>query len=131
MTKRSHETATSSRVIAAMHYWDRSVAKGCRGRRKGYGAHIAIYYFPPPNLGASDGPQNTALSPHISTRGSVPTHYHTRLHPHKLSDEAPSPHITTRGSVPAHYHTKLRPHTLPHEAPSPHITTRGSILTHV
>ncbi|CAJ0947627.1 unnamed protein product, partial [Ranitomeya imitator] len=71
-----------------------------------------------------------APSPHITTRGSVPTHYHARLLPHTLPQEAPSPHIITRGSVPTHYHTRLCPHTLPHEAPSPHITTRGSIPTH-
>ncbi|CAJ0945010.1 unnamed protein product, partial [Ranitomeya imitator] len=77
--------------------------------------------------------------PHITTRGCVPTHYHTRLHPHTLPYEASSSHITTRGCVPPHYHTRLHPHTLPHEAPSPtlpheaaspHITTRGSIPTH-
>ncbi|CAJ0939416.1 unnamed protein product [Ranitomeya imitator] len=71
-----------------------------------------------------------APSPHITTRGSVPTHYHTKLRPHTLPHEAPSPHITTRGSVPTHYHMRLCPHTLPHEAPSAHITTRGSVLTH-
>ncbi|CAJ0938649.1 unnamed protein product, partial [Ranitomeya imitator] len=71
-----------------------------------------------------------APSPHITTRGSVPTHYHTRLRPPTLPHEAPSPHITTRGSVPTHYHMRLRPHTLPHEAPSPHITTRGSVPPH-
>ncbi|CAJ0952116.1 unnamed protein product [Ranitomeya imitator] len=62
-----------------------------------------------------------APSSHITTRGSVLTHYHTRLRPHTLPHEAPSSHITTRGSVPTHY---------THEAPSPHITTRGSVLTH-
>ncbi|CAJ0967625.1 unnamed protein product [Ranitomeya imitator] len=91
----------------------------------------------------------TKLRPHITTRGCVlthyhtrprPPHYHTRLRPHTLPHEAPSPHIstrgfpsphiTTRGSIPTHYHTRLRPHTLPCEAPSPHITTRGSVLTH-
>ncbi|CAJ0942090.1 unnamed protein product [Ranitomeya imitator] len=89
-----------------------------------------------------------APSPHITTRGSFPTHYHTRLRPHSLPHEAPSPtlpheapspHITTRGSVPTHYHmrlrpphyhTRLRPRTLPHEARSPHITTRGSVPPH-
>ncbi|CAJ0948248.1 unnamed protein product [Ranitomeya imitator] len=88
-------------------------------------------------------------SPHIITRGSVLTHYHTWLRPHTLPHEAPSSHITTRGSLPTHYphkvpsphiitrgsvlthyHTWLRPHTLPHEAPSSHITTRGSLPTH-
>ncbi|CAJ0950063.1 unnamed protein product [Ranitomeya imitator] len=68
-----------------------------------------------------------APSPHITTRGSVPAHYHTRLRPHTLPHEAPSPHITTRGSILTHYHTRLRPHTLPHEAPSLHINTQGSI----
>ncbi|CAJ0962574.1 unnamed protein product [Ranitomeya imitator] len=76
------------------------------------------------------GNYRPAPSPHITTRGSVLTHYHTRLCPHTLPHDAPSPHITTRGSVPTHYHTRLRQHTLPHEAPSPHITTRGSIPTH-
>ncbi|CAJ0968820.1 unnamed protein product [Ranitomeya imitator] len=71
-----------------------------------------------------------APSTHITTRGSVPAHYHTRLRPHTLPHDAPSSHITTRGSVPAHYHTRLHPHTLPHEAPSPHITTQWSVLTH-
>ncbi|CAJ0918503.1 unnamed protein product, partial [Ranitomeya imitator] len=64
-----------------------------------------------------------ALSLHITTRCSVPPHYHTKLRPHTLPHEAPSPHITTRGSVPTHYHTRLRPHTLTHKALSPHITT--------
>ncbi|CAJ0960662.1 unnamed protein product [Ranitomeya imitator] len=67
-----------------------------------------------------------AASPHITTRGCVPTHYHTRLRPHTLPHEAASPHITTRGFILTHYHTRLCPHTLPHEAASPHITTRGS-----
>ncbi|CAJ0929255.1 unnamed protein product, partial [Ranitomeya imitator] len=71
-----------------------------------------------------------APSPHITTRGSIHTHYHMRLRPHTLSHEALSPHITTRGSVPPHYHMRLRPHTLPYEAQSPQITTRGSVLTH-
>ncbi|CAJ0943094.1 unnamed protein product, partial [Ranitomeya imitator] len=71
-----------------------------------------------------------APSPHITTRASVPTHYHARLRPPTLPREAPSTHITTRGSIQTHYHTRLRPHTLPHEAPSPHITTRGSVPTH-
>ncbi|CAJ0962813.1 unnamed protein product [Ranitomeya imitator] len=61
---------------------------------------------------------------------ALPPHYHTKLRPHTLPNEAPSPHITTRGCVPTHYHTRLRPHIIPHEAPSPHITTRGSIPTH-
>ncbi|CAJ0960258.1 unnamed protein product, partial [Ranitomeya imitator] len=71
-----------------------------------------------------------AASTHIATRGSVPTHYHTRLRPHTLPHEAASTHIATRGSVPTHYHTRLRPHTLPHEAASTHIATRGSVPTH-
>ncbi|CAJ0966744.1 unnamed protein product, partial [Ranitomeya imitator] len=71
-----------------------------------------------------------ALSPHITTQGSVSTHYHTRLRPHTLPHKAPPLHITTRGSVPTHYHMRLHPHTLPHEALSPPITTRGSIPTH-
>ncbi|CAJ0967919.1 unnamed protein product [Ranitomeya imitator] len=74
--------------------------------------------------------KHEAPSPHITTRGSIHTHYHMRLRPHTLPHEAPSPHITTRGSVPTHYHTMLRPHTLPHEAPSPHITTRGCVSPH-
>ncbi|CAJ0958396.1 unnamed protein product [Ranitomeya imitator] len=74
--------------------------------------------------------QSKAPSSHITTRGSILTNYHMRLHPQTLTHEAPSPHITTRGSIPTHYHTRLHPRTLPHEAPSPHITTRGSILTH-
>ncbi|CAJ0961923.1 unnamed protein product [Ranitomeya imitator] len=72
----------------------------------------------------------TAPSSHITTRGSVPIHYHTKLRPHTLPHEAPSPHITTRGSVPTHYRMRLCPHTLPHKAPSPHISTRGSVPTH-
>ncbi|CAJ0930520.1 unnamed protein product, partial [Ranitomeya imitator] len=68
--------------------------------------------------------------PHITTRGSVPQHYHTRLRSPTLPHEAPFPHITTRGSVPPHYHTRFRSPTLPHEAPFPHITTRGSVPPH-
>ncbi|CAJ0933413.1 unnamed protein product, partial [Ranitomeya imitator] len=74
--------------------------------------------------------KNHAPFPHTTTRGSVTSHYHTRLRPDTLPQEAPFPHITTRGSVTSHYHTRLRPNTLPQEAPSSHITTRGSIPTH-
>ncbi|CAJ0965520.1 unnamed protein product, partial [Ranitomeya imitator] len=79
------------------------------------------------------------LHPHTLPHVALSPHYHMRLRPHTLPHEAPSSHITTRGSVlthyhtklrpPTHYHTKLHPHTLPHEALSPHITTRGSVLT--
>ncbi|CAJ0955961.1 unnamed protein product, partial [Ranitomeya imitator] len=60
-----------------------------------------------------------ASSSRITTRGCVPTHYHTKLRPYTLPHEALSPHITTRGCVPTHYHTRFRPHTLPHETLPP------------